>query len=110
MKPLPIALSFCSVLVLWFFGLYLRDFELISFAILGGADWRLSKGEMEFVATIPILVGSLFVILARRFGPKDKCWAYATIGALIGFCYIHSALDPNANPASTLRRAEAPSP
>jgi hypothetical protein len=34
-----------------------------------------------------IAVGSasLHVILAKRYGPKDKHWAYATIGTIIGF-------------------------
>ena len=31
---------------------------------------------------------SLFVILAKRYGPKEKHWAYATIGTIIGY-WLH---------------------
>jgi hypothetical protein len=28
---------------------------------------------------------ALFIILSKRYGPKDTHWAYATLGTLLGF-------------------------
>ena len=32
-----------------------------------------------------LTAASLFVILRKDYGPKDKHWAYSTIGTLLGF-------------------------
>jgi preprotein translocase subunit SecF len=44
-----------------------------------------SATTMRILVTIVLLTAALFVILSKRFQPKDKHWAYATIGTLIGF-------------------------
>jgi len=41
--------------------------------------------DMQIVLTCIVGLASLYVILAARYGPKDKHWAYATVGTLIGF-------------------------
>jgi hypothetical protein len=40
-------------------------------------------GKVGF--TVVLLAGALFVILANKYTPTDKHWAYATIGTLIGY-------------------------
>ena len=35
--------------------------------------------------SVMLLGASLFFILAERYGPKDKHWAYGTVGTIIGF-------------------------
>jgi hypothetical protein len=44
---------------------------------------------MQIVLSLATSAVSLFVILAKRYGPKDKHWAYATIGMILGF-WLHS--------------------
>jgi hypothetical protein len=39
---------------------------------------------MEYVITIAVGAVALFVILSDRYGPKDKHWAYATVGTILG--------------------------
>lgn len=80
MKRLPLAISVCALLVLCFLGLYERDLDSIFFG-----DTRISKEALEMVPTFPIGACAIFVILSARYGHRDKYWAYATIGALIGF-------------------------
>jgi hypothetical protein len=46
---------------------------------------------MQVVLSIIATAASLFVILATRFGPKDKHWAYATVGTILGF-WLHGGL------------------
>jgi hypothetical protein len=35
--------------------------------------------------SVVLTAASLFVILRKDYGPKDKHWAYATIGTILGF-------------------------
>ena len=35
--------------------------------------------------TVAILAACLFIILAKRYAPKDKHWAYATGGTIVGY-------------------------
>lgn len=32
-----------------------------------------------------IVAACLFILLSRRFGPKDRPWAYGILGAVIGY-------------------------
>ena len=43
------------------------------------------KSAMQVVVTIAILAAALFIILAKRYTPTDKHWAYGTIGFIMGF-------------------------
>ena len=40
---------------------------------------------MRPLLTVILLAASVYVILSSTYGPKDKHWAYATAGALMGF-------------------------
>ncbi len=40
---------------------------------------------MRGIITVALMAASLFVILAKRYSPDDKRWAYATIGTILGF-------------------------
>jgi hypothetical protein len=46
---------------------------------------------MQVALSILVTLASLFIILAARFGPKDKHWAYATVGTILGF-WLHGGL------------------
>jgi len=43
---------------------------------------------MQFLLSLVVASASLYVILSRRYAPKDKHWAYATIGTVVGF-WLH---------------------
>jgi hypothetical protein len=45
------------------------------------------KQMVQVLITAVLLCASIFVILAKRFGPKDKHWAYGTVGTIIGFWF-----------------------
>jgi hypothetical protein len=32
-----------------------------------------------------ILIPALYVILSKNYSPRDKHWAYATVGTILGF-------------------------
>jgi hypothetical protein len=40
---------------------------------------------MQVIVTIALLPATLFVILSKQYAAKDKHWAYATVGLIIGF-------------------------
>lgn len=37
------------------------------------------------VISLIVLSAALYVILSKKYTPKDKHWAYATIGTVLGF-------------------------
>jgi hypothetical protein len=43
------------------------------------------RGAMQIIVTFSIGAAAVFVILAKRYGPKDKHWAYATLGTILGY-------------------------
>jgi hypothetical protein len=45
----------------------------------------IDKETLQRVLAFPLLVASAAVVLSPRYAPKDKYWAYATIGMLAGF-------------------------
>jgi hypothetical protein len=46
---------------------------------------------MQVALSLMVVAVSLFIIVATRFGPKDKHWAYATVGTILGF-WLHGGL------------------
>jgi hypothetical protein len=40
---------------------------------------------MQIAVSLVLLAATLFVILANRYQPKGKHWAYTTLGMVIGF-------------------------
>jgi membrane protease YdiL (CAAX protease family) len=49
---------------------------------------NIPKETMQVTISLVLLAASLFVILWKGYGPKDKHWAYGTIGTLLGF-WLH---------------------
>lgn len=45
----------------------------------------LAKRLTQLIVSIVLLAASLFVILAQRYSPTERHWAYGTIGTLVGF-------------------------
>ncbi len=43
------------------------------------------QGLMQVGLSIVLTIASVFLILSKSYGPKDKHWAYATIGTILGF-------------------------
>jgi hypothetical protein len=43
------------------------------------------RAIMQVLVTCAVGGCSLFVILSKGYGPKDKHWAYATVGTLLGY-------------------------
>jgi len=43
------------------------------------------KGVTKLLISVALLACSLFVILSNKYGPKDKHWAYAAAGTVVGF-------------------------
>lgn len=44
--------------------------------------WALT---FRITVSAAVLAASLFIILSNRYGPKDKHWAYATVGTVLGY-------------------------
>jgi hypothetical protein len=40
---------------------------------------------VQYVVTAVLLAAGLFVILSKRYPPKDKHWAYGVVGTVVGF-------------------------
>jgi len=40
---------------------------------------------MQVVVSLVLLSATLFVVLSKKYDAKDKHWAYATVGLIIGF-------------------------
>jgi hypothetical protein len=55
---------------------------------VAGAQGPKGDAEPQEIITGILLLASLFVILAKRYSPADKHWAYATIGTIVGF-WLH---------------------
>jgi hypothetical protein len=45
------------------------------------------RDPVQIIISALLLVVSLFVILSKKYGPKEQHWAFATIGTLIGFWF-----------------------
>jgi hypothetical protein len=43
------------------------------------------KLAMQIVISLGFGAASLFIVVAKRFGPKDKHWAYGMLGTILGF-------------------------
>ncbi|MGB0015036.1 MAG: hypothetical protein WBQ03_25815 [Candidatus Sulfotelmatobacter sp.] len=44
-----------------------------------------AKNIMPVVVSVILLIGGLFIILAKRYQPSDRHWAYATVGTIVGY-------------------------
>ena len=62
-------------------------FEIHSPAYIGKSPFTniISSEVMQIVISLALTAASLFVILRKDYGPKDKHWAYATVGTILGF-------------------------
>jgi hypothetical protein len=75
----------------WFY--HLRDLmgDLFGFWATPKSSKLVDEGTVPTRMIVQILISallaalSLFVILSDRYGSKQQRWAYATMGALIGF-------------------------
>jgi hypothetical protein len=88
MKKIPIVVFFTSFSFLAF--LVLKRLWLIYGSPMGiEGNERLHNANvqtaMQIIVSLSAGAASLFVVLARRYGPKDKHWAYATAGMILGF-------------------------
>jgi hypothetical protein len=64
-------------------------FSHIPMAVVGAEDpHKDAETAMQILITMALTGASLFVILSTRYGPKDKHWAYATVGTILGF-WLH---------------------
>jgi hypothetical protein len=96
-RALPL-IAFALALALLVFGKVAVDWTvpyIIRFLYPGGGgedinpgDWLFSFSStpvMRMVISLPVLAAGLFVILAKRYQPKDKNWAYGAVGTLLGY-------------------------
>jgi hypothetical protein len=63
----------------WIFDLLAQHTASPVAAVLTMREW------VQIIISVALLVASLFVVLSRKYEPKDKHWAYGTIGILVGF-------------------------
>jgi hypothetical protein len=87
-KLLPVALFLATVGLLPIARAYSNSGNNMLFGGLpGGGDYvpDMLRAVMPALVSILVLIASLIVILMRRFSPRDKHWAYATIGTILGF-------------------------
>jgi hypothetical protein len=71
MKPLPILLFAGTIILILVSAKFWVEYKTSA-----GIDPR--EG-MQILLSLAAGASSLFVILAKRYGPKDKHWAYATV-------------------------------
>ena len=45
----------------------------------------LIKIVAQILISVALTISGLFVILSKRYAPKDKHWAYGIIGVIVGF-------------------------
>lgn len=62
--------------------LFYRHSALIS---KGPSLFAVPPETMRVIISFVVTAASLFVILSKSYGPKDKHWAYATVGTVLGF-------------------------
>src|ERR1039457_5898461 len=93
MKPLPVVL-FAITLV---FLVIMRSTLVQVLQIEAGFGLF---PVMQVVLSVTVGAAALFVILSRRFTPRDKHWAYATLGTIIGFWLNSSGSTPAYGPNS----------
>jgi len=71
-----------TLLIVSVFGL----FSYSHYRVAGGGILNIIPSEtMQIALSLILTLASLFVILVKSYGPKDKHWAYATIGTILGF-------------------------
>lgn len=63
----------------WLFDLLSQQTASPVAAVLSMREW------VQIIISVVLLIASLFVVLSPKYGPKDKHWAYGTIGTLVGF-------------------------
>ncbi len=85
MRIFPVIL-FAACVTLLFFARFFDQFSFLPTAGPGGGGVLDSTAKgMQVVVSIATLVASLAIILLKRYEQRDKHWAYATIGTIIGF-------------------------
>jgi hypothetical protein len=94
MRELPIIIFASAVLLFAFFFVF--DIGFMHYFVGGGPhivfhlrdhsnDLLGEESIFKMAITIIILLPSIFIILSSRYNPKDKYWAYATVGTLLGY-------------------------
>ena len=63
----------------WLFDLLSQQTASPVAAVLSMREW------VQIIISVVLLIASLFVVLSPKYGPRDKHWAYGTIGTLVGF-------------------------
>lgn len=61
---------------LYSWGLWVRE---------GDSPGIRTRDLMQVVVTIIFSAAALFAILAKRFKPADKNWAYGAVGSILGY-------------------------
>jgi hypothetical protein len=98
MKPKVISIGLFVIAVVSLFALtlghsWLRIQAWRGIAGAEGATASLSQLSLwsyaaKFILSVVLLFAALAVILAKRYAPQDKNWAYGTIGTVVG-CWLH---------------------
>jgi hypothetical protein len=63
----------------WLFDLLTLQTASPIAAVLTMREW------VQIIMSVLLLVASLVVVRSPKYEPKDKHWAYGTIGTLVGF-------------------------
>ncbi len=53
--------------------------------IFSPLQFTIPAEAMKISISVVLLGASVYVILSTKYGPKDKHWAYGTVGTLLGF-------------------------
>jgi ABC-type sulfate transport system permease subunit len=81
LNPVTIALVFGVILL--FVNIRLRMSTAIGEHL--NKLLELQDVSMKQAISLALLAASIYIILSSRFGPKDKHWAYGTVGTLLGY-------------------------
>jgi hypothetical protein len=81
MPPKPLWIAFIGGLPVILF-LFTHAPEIVW---RGAAESDLWRGIMRIIVSLILLGGALWVIIARKYSPADRHWAYGIVGTIAGF-------------------------
>lgn len=82
---LPIVIFFLGLALFVLIAVSKSIFFVVQYSPLGTTESLQFRPLTQGVVSLALLAATLFVILSKRYAPKDKHWAYATVGLILGF-------------------------
>ena len=82
---LPIVIFFLGLALFVLIAVSKAIYFVVQYSPLSTTESVQFRPLTQVVVSLALLAATLFVILSKRYAPKDKHWAYATVGLILGF-------------------------